>query len=135
MDVGIDAQDVGQRHRIAVVGLRASHRRPLPVTRHGHRIDREHRPPRATQRRHHQPARGFDRHRNRVLGAVASVGEHPGQSGEPGRVVNDAFLGHQLAIAVDDRNVVMPFSPVDSAETVQSSTSINSGGSLVRNPR
>jgi hypothetical protein len=135
MDVGIDAQDVGQRHRIGVVGLRAGHRRPLPVTRHGHRVDREDRPPRVTQSRHQQPARSFDRDRNRVFRAVARVGKHPGQSGEPRRVVADAFLGHQLAIAVDDRNVVMPFSPVDSAETVQSSTSINSGVPLGPEPR
>ena len=135
MDVGIDAKNVRQRHRIGVVGLRASHRRPLPVTRHGHRVDREHRPSTATQSRHQQSARGLDRDRNRVLGAVARVGKHPGQSGEPRRVVADALSGHQLAIAIDDRDVVMPFSPVDSAETVQSSTSINSGVPLDPEPR
>ena len=132
MQVGIDAQDVRQRHRIGVVGLRTSHRRPFPIAGHGHRVDREHRPPTGTQGGDQQSARSLDRDRDRVLGAVAGVGEHLDQSGEPGRVVADALFGHQLPITADDCDVVMPFSPVDSAVAVQSSTSINSGVPLVR---
>ncbi len=49
----------------------------------GHRVDREHRTPARAQDGDHQPARGFDRDRDRVGGAVASLGEHPGQRGEP----------------------------------------------------
>jgi hypothetical protein len=134
VQVGIDAQDVRQRHRIGVVGLRTSHRRPFPIAGHGHRVDRKHRAPTGTQGGDQQPARSFDRDRDRVLGAVAGVGEHPGQSGEPGRVVADALFGHQTPITADDCDVVMPFSPVDSAVAIQSSTSINSGVPLVRTP-
>jgi hypothetical protein len=55
--VGINAQDVRQRHRIGVVGLRASDRRQLSIAGHGHRVDREHRPPTGTRGGDQQPAR------------------------------------------------------------------------------
>src|SRR6185369_12438222 len=85
-------------------------------------------PSRAPQSRYQQPARGFDRDRNRVFRAVARVGEQIGQCAESSQVVADAFLGHQLAIAIDDRDVVMPFGPVDSAGSVHfSHTSVMSG--------
>ena len=118
----------------SVVGLRASRRSPLAVAGRGHRVDREHRPPAGAQRGDQQPARGLDRDRDRPARAVAVLGEHPGQSGEPARVVADALFGHQTPITADDRDVMMPFSPVDSAVAIQSSTSINSGVPLVRTP-
>lgn len=92
-----------------MVGLRASHRRPFPIPGHGHRVDREHRPPTGPQGSDQQPAWGFDRDGDRVLAAVAGLGEHPGQGSEPDRIVADALLGHQRPIPVDDRDVVMPF--------------------------
>jgi hypothetical protein len=38
------------------------------------------------------------------------------QCGEPGRIVVDPTLGHQGAVLVDQRDVVMVLGPVDSAE-------------------
>jgi hypothetical protein len=48
--VDIDTQDIGQRHRIGLVGLRAGYPVPFAVAGHGHRVDREHRAPSRTQR-------------------------------------------------------------------------------------
>jgi hypothetical protein len=115
VQVGVDPQDIGQHHRIGVVGLRAGHRVPFPVAGHSHRVDREHRAPSRAQRGHQQPPRGLDRDRDQILGAVAGGGEHLGQRAESGRVVTDALLGHQFSGTVDDRDVVMAFGPVNSA--------------------
>ena len=82
----------------------------------------EHRPPRRAQRSHQQPPRGLDRDRDRIIEAVASSGEHLGQHSESGRVITDALLGDQFSLTIDDRNIVMAFSPVDSAKAIQSST-------------
>jgi hypothetical protein len=61
-------------------------------------------------------ARGLDRHRNRVLGAITGSSEHFDELGEPVKVVGDAFLGDELTAVVDDGDVVMGFGPIDAAE-------------------
>jgi hypothetical protein len=85
------------------------------VAGHCQRVDRIHRPPRRPQRRNEQAARGLDRHRNRVLGAITGSSEHFDELGEPVKVVGDAFLGDQLTAVVDDGDVVMG-GPIDAAE-------------------
>jgi hypothetical protein len=114
--MGVDPQDVGQGHRVGVVGLRPGHRVALPVTGHREWVDPIHRPARCAQRGDHQAAGRFDRDRDRVLPAVASGGEQLGQLDEPGGIVGDAFLGDQLPVTVDDRDVVVRFGPIDAAE-------------------
>jgi hypothetical protein len=93
VQVGVDPQDVGQSHRIGVIGLRPRHRVTLPVAGHRQRVDRIHRPPRRPQRRNQQAPRGLDRHRDRVLRAITGSSEHFDEIGEPVEVVGDALLG------------------------------------------
>jgi IS5 family transposase len=59
-------------------------------------------------------ARGFDGYRDRIGIAVTGIGEHPDQHREPLDVVADTPLGHQPAIRVHQRHVVMSFGPIDS---------------------
>jgi hypothetical protein len=51
VDVLVGAQDVGQRHRVGVVGLATAHRVPFAVAGDGHRVDRIDRTPGGPQRR------------------------------------------------------------------------------------
>ena len=106
VQVGVHAQDVRQRHRVGVIGLRPCHRVALPVTGHRQRVDRIHRPSRRPQRRDQQPPRRLDCHRNGVLAVVAEFGEQLDELGEARRIVGDTFLGDQLTAAVDDCDIV-----------------------------
>lgn len=117
--VGVGAQDVRQRHRVGVVGLFPRHTVPFPVAGHRHRVDGVNLAAAGTQCRDQQPARGLDRHRDRVLGAVAGLGQHHGQFREPLDGLGDPPLGHQPAFGVDQGDVVLAFCPVDPAEHVQ----------------
>jgi hypothetical protein len=99
-----------------VIGLRPRHRVAFPIAGHRQRVDRIHRPPRRPQRRDQQAAWGFDRDRDRGLGAITGSPNHFDELGEPAGVVGDAFLGDQLPVAVDDRDVVLGLGPVDPAE-------------------
>jgi hypothetical protein len=115
VQVGIDAQDVGQRHRVSVIGLRPCHRMALPIKGHRQWIDRIHRPAGGPQGGDQQAAWGLDRHRNRVLGAITGSSKHFDELREPGGVVGDALRGDQLTAAVDDGDVVMGFGPINAA--------------------
>jgi hypothetical protein len=59
---------------------------------------------------------GLDRHRDRIVRAVPGLDQQVQQCGEPGRIVVDPTLGHQGAVLVDQRDVVMVLGPVDPAE-------------------
>jgi hypothetical protein len=114
--VGVGAQNVGQHDRVAVVGLAPGDRVPVPVAGHRHRVDGVDLAAGGAQARGEQPARRLDRHRDRVLGAVAVLGEQAGQRGQPGRVVADPPPRQQLPADVDQGDVVVVFGPVDPAE-------------------
>ena len=116
--VHVGAQDVRQHDRVAVVGFAARDRVPVPVAGHGHRVDGVDPAAGGAQAGGQQPARGLDRHRDRVIGAVAVLGEQAQQRGEPGGVVADAAAGQQLPVPVCQGDVVVVFGPVDPAEHV-----------------
>jgi hypothetical protein len=99
-------------------------------TRHRHRIscarrsgdlgtDREHFPTCESQAGDQQTATGLDRHRDRIVRAVAGVGQELQQQREPGGVVADAPLGQQRSFRVDQGHVMMIFGPVDAAKHSQ----------------
>ena len=113
--VHVGAQHVRQHDRVAVVGLLPRDRVPVPVAGHCHRVDRIDRPAGGAQARDQQPARGLDRHRDRIPGGVAVLGEQGQQFREPGRVVADPAAGQQLAVPVHDGDVVVILGPVDPA--------------------
>jgi len=73
--VGVGAQDVGQHDRVAVVGLAARDRVPVPVAGDRHRVDGVDGAAGGAQARGQQPARGLDGHRDGIFGAVAMGGE------------------------------------------------------------
>jgi hypothetical protein len=107
MQVSVDAQDIGQGHRVSVIGLRPCHRVTLPIPGERERVDRIHRPPRCTHRGHQQASGCFDRHRNRFVVALAGGGQRLDQLGEPAGIVSNAFLGNELPVAVDDGDIVV----------------------------
>jgi hypothetical protein len=115
----VGAQDVGQHEGIAGVGLLTRHRVPISVAGHRQWVDRVHVPPRRAQTRNEQAAAGLDGDRDRLLVAVAGIGEQLQQRGEPGRVVADSAFGDQRAVGVDQGDVVMVFGPVDATEHSQ----------------
>ena len=121
VQVGVHAQDVRQRRRVGVIGLHPCHRVALPVTGHRQRVDRIHRPSRRAQRRHQQPPRRLDCHRNGVLAVVAEFGEELDELGEASRIVGDTFLGDQLTAAVDDCDIVVAQSMPQNIVTSDSS--------------
>ena len=82
---------------------------PVPVAGHRHRVDRADRAAGRAQARGQQAARGLDRHRDRLFGAVAVLGEQLQQPGQAGRVVADARPGQQLPVAVHQGDVVVVF--------------------------
>ena len=45
VQVGIDAHDAGQRHRVSMIGLRPCHRVAFPIPGHRQWVNRIHRPP------------------------------------------------------------------------------------------
>jgi hypothetical protein len=92
---------------------------PCPVAGGGQRVDRIDHPAGFAQRTHPQAAVGFDRYRDRMGGAIASLGQQPQQSREAGRVVGDPCAGHHTPVVVDDGDVVMLGGPIDSAEQAQ----------------
>lgn len=71
--VHIGAQDVGQRHRVRVVGLGPTDRVPLAVVRHRQWVDRKHRSAGGPQCCDQQPSGRFDRHRDRRLLTIARL--------------------------------------------------------------
>ena len=92
MRSGISAHNVGQQHRVGGIGFCSRQRVPSPIARGGQRVDRIDHPAGGAQRAHPQPAVGFDSHRDRMLGAVARLGQQRQRLREPGRVVADEFL-------------------------------------------
>lgn len=120
MGVGIGAQDVRQDHGVGVVGLLAGDSVSFPVAGDGHRVDRIDRPSGLPKRGNEQSARGFDRHWDRVIVVVAGISQHGHQLGEAVSGLGDAALGHQLAVGVDQGDVVIPVGPVDAAEHLHS---------------
>ena len=117
--VGVGAQDVRQRHRVRVIGLRPRDPVPLAIAGHRHRVDRVHRAPGRAQARDQQPARGLDRDRDRVLRGVTRLGQQLEQSPVAFGVVADAPLGHQLPGFVHQCYVVVGLRPVDAARDRQ----------------
>jgi len=87
--VQVGRRDVGEYDRVAVVGFAARDGMPVPVAGHGHRVDRVDLAAGGAQAGSQQPARGLDRHRDGLFGAVAVPGEQFQQRGQPGRVVAD----------------------------------------------
>ena len=90
------------------------HRVPVPVAGHRHRVDRVDRQAGGAQARDQQAAGRLDRHRDRVTGGVAVLGEQVQQRREPGRAVADPAAGPQLAVQAGQGDVVVIFGPVDS---------------------
>ncbi len=78
-----------------MIGLAAGDRVPVPVTGHRHRVDRVDLAASGAQARDKQAARRLDRHRDRVFGAVAVLGEQCQQPGQAGRVIADPQPGQQ----------------------------------------
>jgi hypothetical protein len=111
----IGAQDVRQRHRIDMIALLARHRRAFAIASHRQRIDRVDRPAARAEHRDQQPARCLDRDGDRLVSAVAGRGQHRGQLRDTVQALLDTPLAHQLALVVDERDVVMPLGPIDAA--------------------
>jgi hypothetical protein len=80
--VGVGAQDVGQGHRVDVVGLAAADRVPFPVSGDGHRVDGIDRASGRSQGCNQQSTGRLDRHRDRSVRAVAGIGQQCQQLGE-----------------------------------------------------
>lgn len=93
MSVHVGAQDVGQDQGAAGVGLLARDAVPVAVAGRGQWVDREHLPLALPQQRNQQAARGLDRDRNRVLRAVAVLGEQFQRQSGAGHVVGGVPLG------------------------------------------
>jgi hypothetical protein len=62
-----------------------------------------------------QAAAGLDRDRDRLVGGVAVFGEQLDQRTPSGGVITDPPAGQQIAVCVDQGDVVMLFAPIDSA--------------------
>ncbi len=118
--MGVRAQDVGQGHRVDMVALLPRYRMPLPVSGHGHWVDRVDPAAGGAQGRDQQPARALDRHRDRVVDGVACLRQQHDQLPEPFRTVRDAPLGDQRPIGVDHRDVMVLLGSIDSAIHLQS---------------
>jgi hypothetical protein len=73
--VGVGAQDVRQGHRVDVVGFLARDAVAFPVARHGHGVDGIDRAAGGAQRGDQQSPGGFDRDRDRFLGAITRFGQ------------------------------------------------------------
>jgi hypothetical protein len=116
---GIDAHNVGQQHGVGGIGFGSRHRVACPIPRGGQRVDRIDDPAGGAQRGHSQAVIGFDPHRDRVLGAVAGLGQQRQQLCEAGRVVADPPACHDTPTVVDHSDVVMSCGPIDSAIQVQ----------------
>jgi hypothetical protein len=117
--VGVGAQDVRQRHRVRMIGLRPRDPVPLAIAGHRHRVDRVHRAPGRAQARDEQPARRLDRDRDRVLRGVTRLSQQLKQSPVALGVVADTPLGHQLPGLVHHRHVVVGLRPIDAARDRQ----------------
>jgi hypothetical protein len=113
--MGVGPQDVRQRHRVDVVALLPRHRGAFAIPGHGQRVDRVDRPTGRPQHRHQQPTRSLDRDRDRFLGAVARRGQDRGELPEAVQALLDPPLREELALAVNQRDVVMALGPVDAA--------------------
>jgi hypothetical protein len=113
--VGVGAQDVGQHHRVGVVALGPGDGPALAVAGHRHRVDRIHRPLGGAQCRDQQAAWGFDRYRDRVVRGVAGRGQQFDERREALDGVVEARFVEELALGVDQGDVVVAFGPVDSA--------------------
>ena len=120
--VQVGAQDVRQDDRVAVVGLAARDRVPVPVAGHRHRVDRVDRRPVARRQATSRPRGVSIATGTGSSGAVAVLGEQVQQPGQAGRVVADPQPGQQPAVVVHEGDVVVVFRPVDPAEYVQLSS-------------
>ena len=116
---GIGAHNIGQQHRVGGIGFGPRHRIPCPIPRRRQRIDRIDHPAGFAQSGHQQATIGFDPHRDRIRGAVTSLGQQRQQLREPRRVVADPSAGHHPAVVVDDSDIVMFSGPIDSTKQAQ----------------
>ena len=129
--IGIGAHNVGQQHRVGGIGFGTRHRIPGPIPRGRQRVNRIDHPPGFAQRRHPQPAVGFDAHRDRVLGAIAGLSQQRQQLREAGRVVADPPTHHHTPVVIDHSDIVMFCGPIDSAIQAQSVITPSIGASVV----
>jgi hypothetical protein len=114
----VGAQNIGQQLSVDPVGLAARHTMPLAVPRHRQRIDRVHLSSSATQTGDHQTARSLNSDRNGLGLVVAVLGQEREQQLIADGVVIDPPLRQHDAGLVDERHVVVIFSPVDPTEHV-----------------
>jgi hypothetical protein len=112
-------QDIRQRHRVRMIGLRPRDPVPLAIAGHRHRVDRVHRAPGRAQARDEQPARRLDRDRDRVQGGVTRLSQQLEQPPVALGIVADTPLGHQLPGPVHQRHVVVGLRPIDAARDRQ----------------
>ena len=114
----VQADDLGQRVGIGCVRLRTGDRVPLPVPRSGPGVERVHGVPGRNQRGDPRAALGLDpdQHRQSRVGVgprVRQVLRNRGvQPGHPGQPLRGLLLGQDLAVLVDQLDVVMVLSAV-----------------------
>lgn len=114
--VGVGPQDVGQHHRVEVVGLLARDAVPLAVAGGGHRVDGVDGPAGCAQSGDQQAAGGLDRHRYPLARAIAVLGQEAKQLLQARRVISDPGPPEELPVTVDHGDVVVVAGPVDPAE-------------------
>ena len=88
---------------------------PVPVTRGGQRVDREHLIPRGDQRRDEQPPVSLDpdHHLARI---VAVPGGQLMEPGDPLHTLGQPPAGQPPALRIHQQNVMMSLSPVNSSK-------------------
>lgn len=114
MDVQVGAQHIRQRRGVGRVRLGS--RLPMPLAIAGQRlgIDRIDREVSRRQSGDEQVLVGLNRHRCQFR-AAAVLGDQRQQRGEPRQIGAHPLPSHDHAAFVDQRNVMMGLSPVDSA--------------------
>ncbi|GAA2901261.1 hypothetical protein GCM10010472_69360 [Pseudonocardia halophobica] len=120
--VPVEAHDLGQHVRVPGIGLRPRGGVPLPITRHRHRVDREHlvagRDQRGDPRAavgldpdHHRPGRGHPGLRvDRVV--IEVLGEQLVQPGHPGHALGQPGPAQPFPGLVEDLHIVVVLGPV-----------------------
>ena len=109
VDVPVGAQNIGQHHRIATIGLAASLPVTLTVPSCGTWINRKQREPSRSQRSHEQSLVGLDRDLDRDRLTIAVLGQQLQQLTKPCRVIADTGPGDDPALVIDDGHVMLSF--------------------------
>jgi len=112
--VSVGAQNVGQHGGVAGIGLPACLAVSLPITRDRPRIDRVDGEPGTGQRHDQQVLVGLDRNRC-VRRSAAVLGDQLHDGSKASDVGADPCSGDDLAVVVDQRDVMVGLGPVDSA--------------------